>query len=440
MTVQENGDRPAWVDNPPSVLFSTVIVGEGEGQSADEADMNAYLDILSSLSEKAGVDYTRKYYDELSETDMISSFDTVITTKYRTEKDGIFYSYMLSTTDTLLLDEVSANDYSILFEREERVREKVSQSLSYYRNNEDVKAINALLEAVEISLEGEIVSADYQTSVLVERLEKYVSQIGFEFVGKGSKKDNEPFFRIYRNKGVMHPPVEDAAVRVSYPSLNAEGKVTVLEYDARSDEDGIVVVNRTNAYALRKGTMSITIDVDETVMSRIDSAAGEELLSRFRTLLDEIVFSSEYRDEETYGAGEAVIALALYGYDGTSVSITSAAAILEDMCALFGIENVETVEALGDDEEEVLSYLKENYAFTDVIYMVRIGIVDRVHTLGTWYTKTEGKIVKIDNRSGKSEEYSTMQYSTANDGEESDDSAALFSQIRITLSFVLGEF
>ena len=434
-------ERPAWVDNPPSSLLSTVIVGSGEGESEEEADRNAYISILSSLSEKAGVDYTEKYYEELSSTDMISSFDTVITMKYRTQEEEVHYSYMLSTTDTLLLEETAAADYSVLSEREERVKSKVDESLSYYRDNKDVKAINALLEAIEITLEGEIVNADYSTDVLISRLEKYTSQIEFEFLDRKEKKtEGEIGFRIYRNKGIMHPSVENADVIVMYPSLSARGEVVTLPYDAESDEDGIVIVNRTNAYSLKKGTMSITIAVDEDVIKRIDQKGGEELLSSFRSLLSSKVFSSEYSDSETYAPGEAVIALALYGYDGGRKDIEHARDVISEMCRALGISNFEIVEAEGEDEEEALSFLNEAYSSRSIVYMVRIGIVDRVYTLGTWYTKTEGKIIKIDNTKGTKEEYKTMQYSTSNDGESPDDTAALDNQIRLTCSFVLGEF
>lgn len=436
-----DSERPSWVDNPPSSLLSTVIVGSGEGESEAEADRSAYISILSSISEKAGVDYTEKYYEELSSRDMISSFDTVITTKYRTEVEGVYYSYMLSTTDTLLLEETAADDYSVLSEREERVKNKVDVSLSYYRDNKDVKAINALLEAIEITLEGEIVNADYSTDVLISRLEKYTSQIEFEFLDRKEKKTGgEIGFRIYRNKGIMHPSVENADVIVMYPSLSATGEVITLPYDAESDEDGIVIVNRTNAYSLKKGTMSVTIAVDEDVIRRIDKKGGESLLSSFKSLLSSKVFSAEYSESETYAPGEAVIALALYGYDGGRIEIEHACDVVSEMCHSLAIGSVEIVEAEGEDEEEALSFLSEAHSSTPVVYMVRIGIVDRVHTLGTWYTKTEGKIIKIDNRKGTSEEYKTMQYSTSNDGESPDDTAALDNQIRLTVSFVLGEF
>ncbi len=439
-TVHNDGDRPSWIDSPPAILFSTVIVGEGEGGSEEEAEAEAYLSILSQISSRTGVDYTATYYEELSSTGMISAFDTVITSKYNAEEDGVFRSYMLSTTDTVLLDEVSSSDYSVLLEREEKVKSKVDESLSYYRDNKDVKAINSLLEAVEISLEGEVMNESYSTRVLVERLEKYVSQIKFEFLGRSRKTGWEPGFRIYRDKGVMHPSIENADVIVKYPSLNADGEVIVLSYDAMSDEDGLIIVNKTNAYSLKKGTMTITINVDEDVISRIDEKAGDSLLSSFRSLLDNVVLSAEYSEEETYKPGEAIIALALYDYDGTSVDITDARETVSEMCSLLSIENVEIVAAEGDDEEEALEYLREVYSSTDVIYMVRIGIVDRVYTLGTWYTKTEGKIIRIDNRAGTSEEYKTMQNSSANDGESADDSKALENQIRLTCGFVLGEF
>ncbi len=439
-TLENDEKRPSWVDNPPLSILSTVIVGKGEGETEEKADEEAYLSILSALSDKAGVDYSTKYYEELSLTERISAFDTVVTTKYHTTSDGVVYSYMLSTTDTMRLQEVSAADYAVLAGREQKVKDKVSESLSYYRENRDVDAINSLLEAVELSLEGEITDENYTTETLVERLERYVSQIEFDYIGRSKKTDWETGFRIYRSKGIMYPSVEYAKVKVIYPSLNASGEIIYLVYSALSDENGIVKVNKTNAYSLKKGEMSIVIDVDEDTIKRIDEKTDGALLSSFKSLLKETVLTAQYSEDELYGPGEAVIAIALSLYDGSRVDITDAAERVEAMAAAMGLENVTVVEAEGEEEEEALSFLNERYSSTSVIYMIRIGVVERVYTLGTWYIKTEGKIIRIDNRSGTSEEYKTMQYSTAVDGETPDDEKALTNQIRLTVSFVLGEF
>lgn len=439
-TLEKDVTKPSWVDNPPFSILSTVIVGNGEGESEGEADEAAYRSILSSLSEKAGVDYIEKYYEELSLTDRISAFDTSVTTKYRTFLDGIYYTYLLSTTDTVRFQEASAADYNTIAEREQKVKDKVSESLSYYKENRDVDAVNSLLEAVELSLEYDMTDEGYKTPVLVERLEKYVSQIKFEFLGRTSDTDGEIGFRIYRSQGIMHPSVEKAEVKIIYPSITSGGEVIYLPLSAMSDESGIVKVNKTNAYSLKNGTMSIVIDVDEDIIKRIDEKAGDDLLASFKALLEDNVFSAEYSEEETYDTGEALIALALFGYDGSQIDITDALSTILDMAEALGLSSVSVVEAEGEEEDETLSYLKERYSSTAVIYMVRIGIVDRVHTLGTWYTKTEGKIIKIDNRSSTTEEYKTMQYSTANSGDAPDDAGALRNQIRLTVSFVLGEF
>lgn len=439
-TLEKDVTKPSWVDNPPFSILSTVIVGKGAGESEEAADEAAYLCILSTLSEKAGVDYTEKYYEELSLTDRISAFDTTVTTKYRTFLDGVYYTYLLSTTDTVRLQEVSAADYNFIAEREQKVKDKVSESLSYYKENRDVDAVGSLLEAVELSLEYEMTDDDYKTPHLVERLEKYVSQIKFEFIGRTSETEGEIGFRIYRAQGIMYPSVEKAGVKIIYPSITRGGDVIYLPLSAMSDENGIVKVNKTNAYSLKNGTMSIVIDVDEDIIKRIDEKAGDALLASFKALLEENVLSSAYSEEETYDSGEAVIAVALFGYDGSRIDITDALSTILDMADTLGLSSVSVVEAEGEEEEETLSYLKERYSSTAVIYMVRVGIVDRVHTLGTWYTKTEGKIIKIDNRNSTTEEYKTMQCSTASSGDAPDDTEALRNQIRLTVSFVLGEF
>lgn len=436
-----DNNAPSWIEDPPTPVLSTVFVGSGEGESREDARTNAVLNVIDKMGEMIDIDYREKYFSELYSSSSISDLSTSISDEYTAvDENGLWHCYILTVSNTARLNEVLNRDYSQKIERENRLTAKVNESLSYYRNNEDVSAVNALLEAVEISLEGEVSDEDYSTDVLVARIEKYLSQISFTSVDDRKKTGGLPGFRIYRNKGILHPAVENASLRVFYPSLAPDGNVIYLAYSALSDENGIVIVNKTNAYTLKKGTMSITIGIDEDILSRIEKKGGEELLSGVRAILDELHYSSEYSEAETYQSGEALIALALAGYDGARVDITEGRKIIEDMALKLGLENVVVVEAEGEDEDEALDFLNENYSQTDVIYLIRIGIVDRLRTLDSWYTKTEGKIIRIDNRTGTEEEYLTMQYSTLNEGDTPMDGKAFENQIRLTCGLVLGEY
>lgn len=434
-------NAPSWINNPPRVALSTVFVGSGEGSTEEEARAGAVMDVINRLDEEVELDSRDRYFTRLYTTKQISEFSTVISDEYSIEDDdGIWHCYILTTSNTARLTEARSREYSLMLERENRIGAKVNEALEYYRNNEDVDAVDSLLEAVEISLEGKISNPDYSSQALVSQIEKYLSAIRFEPVGNGRKTDGLPGFKIYRNKGIMHPAVENAAVKVTYPSLDPEGNVIYLSYTARSDDNGIIKVNKTNAYSLKKGTMTATVDIDEDIMERIDRKAGTDLLSSVRALIEDMSCPIGYEEGEIYSEGETVIAMALSGYDGSRKDISFAEGIIESMTESLSLSSVTLVEAEGEDEEEALEFLSENYSGTDVIYLIRIGIVDRINTLGVWYTKTEGKVIRIDNRSGSREEYLNMQYATANEGESPDDDKALENQIRITCGLVLGEF
>lgn len=434
-------NAPSWITDPPEMALSTVFVGSGEGTTEEAARAGAVMDVINRLGEEVDLDSKDRYFTKLYTTKRIDEFSTVISDEYSMkDDDGLWHCYVLTASNTARLNEARSREYSLMLERESRIGTKVNEALEYYKDNEDVEAVNSLLEAVEISLEGKISNPEYTSEVLVSRVEKYLSAIRFESAGNGRKTDGLPGYRIYRDKGIMHPSVENAAVRVIYPSLDPEGNVLYLSYTARSDENGIIKVNRTNAYSLKKGTMTVTVDIDEDIMTRIDRKAGTDLLSSVRTLINDMSYSITYGEKEAYSRGETVIAMALSGYDGSRVDISFAKNILQNMTESLGLESVTLVEAEGEDEEEALEFLNENYSGTGVIYLIRIGIVDRVENLGVWYTKTEGKVIRIDSRNGSMEEYLGMQYATANEGESPDDDNALENQIRITCGLVLGEF
>lgn len=435
-----SSSRPDWIDTVPSVALSTVFVGKGEGASEDEARINAILSAISQMGEEIDIDYRDTYFTELYSTSRIEEFSTVISDEYSEVIDGVWYYYILTVSNTAEFNEARSLDYNKKLEREDRLSKKVSEALSYYRNNCDTEAINALLEAVLITLEGETSLTDYTTEKLIERIELYISQMKFEEVQKLSSSSGTYAFKIYRNRGLLHPSVESAELKITYPSLDPEGNILYLDYKAKSDEKGIVRVNITNAYTLKSGTVSVTIALDEDIIEKIDKKAGSALLSGVKSLVESISFSSQYSQSETYSPGEAIIALALYDYDGGRVELDEAEKIIEEMCSALSLTPVTVVEAEGEDSDEALSFLEENYSDRDVLYMVRIGIVDRVHTLDCWYTKTEGNIIRIDNSTGERLTYHTMQYSSFNRGDSADDALALERQIRITCGYVLGEF
>ena len=441
-TLSNSLSIPSWVTEPPYVAFSTVFVGEGEGSTPEEAKTNSVLSVLSEMGDEIGINYEDEYFHELYTTGSIEKLSTVTSAEYSTEdSEGVWHFYILTVSNTSILNEARSEDYTKRLERESRLRAKVEESLDYYRNNQDIRAVDALLEAVAITLEGETNIEEYSTSALVERIEKYISQIEFTFLGKTRATDWNDGFRIMRNKGIMHSAVEDASVEITYPSLDTEENIILLPYKAKSNSRGIVSVNKTNAYALRKGTYTIRIVLDEDVISSIDEAAGEELLSHMKELVEEVSCTAEYSDVTSEnGIDDAAVALLLYGYDGAEKDITEARQIISEMCSSLSLSPITVIEAEGEDEEEALEYLRTEYSDTAVIYMVRIGVVDRVHTLGLWYSRTEGNVVRIDNTKGTSEEYKTMQYVTVTDGDTPDEEEALENQIRLTLSYVLGEF
>ena len=432
---------PSWVSEPPRVAFSTVIVGQGDGDTPEDAKTSAVLSVLSQMGDEIGINYEDEYFHELYTTGSIEKLSTVTSAEYSTQdSDGLWHFYILTVSNTSLLNEARSEDYTLRLEREARLTAKVEESLEYYRNNRDVKAVDSLLEAVEITLEGETNIEEYSTSALVGRIEKYISQIEFTFLGKTEATEYADGFRVTRNKGILHPAVEDASVEIIYPSLDIEGDIIYLPYKAQSDSHGLVRVNKTNAFALRKGTYTIKISLNEDVISRIDATAGEELLGHMKELLEDVSYTAEYSDVDSDSTSGTAIALLLYGYDGTDKDITAAEAVIDEMCSSLCLSPIRIIDAEGDDEDEALEYLRTEHSDTDVIYMIRIGIVDRVYTLGLWYTRTEGNVVRIDNTSGTSEEYKTMQYVSVNEGESADDDKALENQIMLTLSFVLGEF
>ncbi len=431
---------PSWVENPPLTSTSSAFVGKAKSENAEEARALALLDALKTIGDEIGVDYSEDYYDELYSTGAVSDLHVAVTDEYSYTQGSDYHHFVLLTAETVLLNEKRSRDYEERIALENRIGEKVAEAADLYRNNRDVKAVNALLEAVEISLEGEAATEEYRTPNLLERIRKYLSQIEFSYMGRTKETEYETAFRVKRNRGVMHPAVEEAMCRISYPSLDSDGSILYLTYGAESDGRGIVRVNRTNGYSLRRGTMTITVSLDEAVMARIDEKAGSTLLEGVRNLLSEISFSADYAVNEIYRPGEAVIALALYSYDGVQKDISPARDVIRSMCRSLSLEDVTVIEAVGDDEEEALEFLRENYGDREVIYMIRIGIVDSVNTLGRWYTKTEGRIVRIDNRSGEMKTYRTMQYATTDDGETADEAKALENQIRITAGLVLGEF
>lgn len=433
-------EAPSWIETPPEIVGGTTIVGRGSGSSPEEAKKSAVLNVLEKLGSENGIDYSDTYFRELYTTGKIKEFLTEETSKYSFQEEDIWYYYILTVSDTEKLNEARSKDYIEQKSRDEKILSLINQALLYYKDNKDVKAINSILEAISISLEGRTSKEEYGVESLFARVERYISQLSFEYLGKSKKTGGENGFKIYRKKGTLKPAVEEASVKIVYPSLSPDGTILMLSYLAQSDERGLVKAKLTNDYSLKKGVLTISINVDEKLLSDIKDKADSALYERIVALIDSTTFSTQYIEEPKYKNDEVVIAFDLYGEDEDVMDFNGAMEIIDALSSALSMTSPEIVKLEGEDEDEAFNNLKEKYGDRKTIFMVRIGIEDRSTNLDRYYTYTEGTIVKIGSGGESSEEYQTLHYAFAGDSQIDADRLALEYQIRITFLYLFGEF
>ena len=374
-----------------------VFVGEGFGDTESAARAGAYRDVLEAMEGELGISVLVPYYREFYSTDRISRFGTYINGTYSVAADGGYYYFILSVTPSESFYAQRSEEYIEAIERGDEISRLLSSASTHYRANEDIAALEDVLNALSLSLDG-VQGGDVHTpESLLSRAMEYVSNITIGI--------DEPYgdaicrVSVSRNKGPFPPPVRNGRIDVSYTMMDNSGNLFEDSVSAMSGGNGRFEFNVTNPYMVRRGVLHFSIHLPEDTIEEIERKGGEGFLDPLLELVEERSVAHPYVIPHAFAPEDTIIAIASYMMDGLSVYSDDAVEIFSEQLRTVGLD-YDTIAATGEDEREMLASLIRAYPEKRYIVIVYLGVSDYREAFDAVYVRIDGRASIIDTDTG----------------------------------------
>ena len=364
---------PSWIENPRVRSGRIAYIAEGSGTSEEAARLSAIESVLLELSDDIGWDAYSEYYREMSSTGEVAELDGTIRNSYvREYRGGRFSCYILFDISEDLFISMQSPELVETMRMEEEVRSYMTDARESYMANRDVDAISNALEALSISLDADL-KDELSPSEILSTLLYYIEPL--EIYAEQETDGIEAKISVKRNRGLLSPLVYSAPIDISYLIRNTEGQI-IEEHISFNTGSGVYEYGNTNPYALPEGEVSLSLDLDESLIAEIADKAEDGFFTPFLDNLASKSMSYSY-DEKSEGSSLYDILIAQYDIHGAQMDDSTALdafnSILSDAAG-----DIVALPAVGDDEEEMIaSYLKENSAGRYVVAM-RLGVAESI--------------------------------------------------------------
>ena len=386
-------DGPDWILDPPRVPDSVVFVGEGFGNTESEARAGAYRDVLEAMEGELGISVLIPYYREFYSTDRISMFGTYVNGTYSVAADGGYYHFILAVTPSESFYAQRSEEYLDAIERENDIGRLLSSASAHYRANEDTAALEDVLAALSLSLDGNQEAGRYAPEDLLARAMEYVSNITIR-VDK-PYGDAICLVSVTRDKGPFPPPVRNGRIDVSYTMMDNSGNLFEDSASAMSGSNGRFEFNVTNPYTARRGTLRFSVHLPEDIIEAIRLKSEEGFIDPLLELVAARSVAYPYAIPPAFPPEDTIIAVASYMMDGRFLYSDDAMTAFSDQLRTAGLE-YETVAAMGEDEADMLASLIRDYPDKRYIVTVYLGLSDYREAFDSVYVRIDGRVSIID--------------------------------------------
>ena len=390
---------PSWVRNPPIRRDRTGFVARGTGKTEEEARQDAIRNFLQEVSGDLGIDAYNLYFRELSTTGRIEALDgTTDRTYYENRITGDGAYFILVTFDSATYESFRTEEQALMKERELRIEEALENANLAYRENRDFASFEYVLEALLISLEGDVSIPEYMPEELLEEAIYYLKPLKLKVRQTANEPSGE--IRVIRDKGLLSPSVTAAPIRGTYVMRNTLGKEEVIDVYAVTDSKGYYYFNSTNPYILRNGEITFSLRDSEGKLERIDAIAPEGFTDPLHELLDSKTVSWTYDVRDS--AEERGLDVIIVEYDETGNERSEFASIdpfnaYMDECQV----GLHSRAGSGEEEEDVYENYINSDSVNETVAIIRIGVAETEKAGDRFVVRVEAHFSIFDNSTGE---------------------------------------
>ncbi len=255
-------------------------------------------------------------------------------------------------------------------------------------------AINALLEAIVISLEGDVNNPDYTPDFLLEKVINYAENLRIT-LSKEAKESIGVTVKVSRTKGLFYPPVNNSSVIAKYSMMDINGDIISSTVRCMTNKKGTFRFKNTNPYIIRSGEIVFSILLDSNLLSKIEEKAQEGFLDSLYNILEEKSVAYSYDDTGRFSPDELLFAIALYDTDGNQIDNPD---FIEEVKRYFSTAKVADfsfVIAFGEESEDIYYDLLKTYPEYRYYAILRVGVTDFKQYRDEIYARTEGRVTIV---------------------------------------------
>lgn len=435
-----DGGYPVWIEDDPKVNGYIVFVGYGEGENQKDARDKAYENALGLMGSGLGYDPKELYLRELIAYDRINNLGAKVIDYFEEEDNGVYRSWVrIDALETTYI-QARSEEYSALLDREKRIEEKLDEALSEYKANRDTEAINRVLEALLISLEGSVEKEEYTSSALTDKAIGYIDTLKLSVRNK-DPESAEALIRVSRAKGWFYPRVEEAHVRSFYKMENSSGQIIESYFDSKTNEDGEFRFYSTNPYMIWNGTVKFSIMLDEDIVEVIVDNGGESYIVRILEALDSKSTSFDYEYSGKLDKAKTLIVLSQIDINGQIIRDDTFIKEFHKFLLEAGSEGWSIAKELTEEDiTDLIEKIAALYPNIENYIISSIGIVEFAESYSHTFAKTEGySLIYSRDKNGDVVLVDTQQSFSMGEGDSqaSAQKNALEKQARISAGLLL---
>lgn len=372
--MQTGIEAPMWYPDGRSVSGAVCFVAQGSGAGAVPARDDAYNSLLAEVSAYLGYDVTGRYYRELSANQSVSEIALSIDSTFSTRaSDGNVYYYILAYAEEPVISLLISEEHRYYLEMESRVGALRESALEYYRQNNDVEAINEILRAIEISAQAGITSEGNRPEDLLETATGWLSDIRIrlsrENSGKGSVR-----VRVVRDRGLLSPSVINAPIKAVFTVHTHKNTYEEFYVPFVTGSDGRFVFEEYYPPMTDSGSVVFSIDIDSAI-ARAERVTGEAFFASFRSLASSLTAQFDYSMEKDLASSGVLVIMDEFDENGQALESHWARDAFTSYLNQEGIRT--TVVSMEDDNfESAIGVLVSTYSGYEWIVWSAIGLSD----------------------------------------------------------------
>ena len=373
------------------------IVGEGTATTQRQAELLAYSDVLSKLSDIIGYELGQEEYRELSVLGTIAEFDlSVVDTALIITSDGMISFYVQVAIDEELLDKATTEETKIRNQIKAQVEALVLEGDEFVKTGQETRAAKNYLQAMALGYGHDYIDSEYSFEELLDVVIGLLRNASLSFVS------SQPEFgsctiELSRKGFFVSSAVRGAEILATYTAVDTRGASYQDKFVYVTNELGQFTFSSINQSLARQGTVTFRLNLYNELES-LEILAGTEALSELRVLIDSKTVEFSY--SMIYSMGS--IAVAVIEHDELGY-VTGVKEISDYLTGKFVAEGAPAAAFYAelDEEEDVLYELTHSGRTENCLLVIRVGLTERVSSaVGVYCAGAEGLATLFDTATG----------------------------------------